>query len=45
MSKMQTNEFTVPIEGDLMMSSSLFKYFFDICFKERKKQEVSFGVE
>lgn len=44
MSKMQPNEFTVPVEGDLMMNSSLFKHFFDICFKEGKKQEVRFGV-
>lgn len=36
MSEMQSNKLTVPVERDLKMNKSLFKYFFDICFGEGK---------
>jgi len=44
MSKMQSNELTVPVEGDLKMNNSLFKYFFDICLREGKTTSELWGT-
>lgn len=44
MSKMQSNKLTVPVERDLKMNNSLFKYFFDICFGEGKTTGEPWGT-
>lgn len=45
MSKMQSNKLTVPVERDLKMSKSLFKYFFDIRFGEGKTTGKPWGTK